>query len=132
MPPNGVIFILEVGGKVQGLGRVSRLEEGIGELNNMYISQGFRGKGYGKKMLKLLIEKAKELGYSTLRLDTGNHSTAAQHIYRKAGFKERGYYGSNPYGRVAQNTTEDGRIYYENKKYFEMKLLPPFSESTKF
>jgi len=120
--PEGFLYILEVNGKAAGMGRLSKLEDDVAEINNMFISSEFRGRGYGKEILKRLEEKAKEFGYSTLRLDTGTHNEAAQHIYRKAGFKERGYYGSTATGRVARNETEDGRRYYENKTYMEKKL----------
>jgi len=103
-PPEGIILILEVEGKAAG------------------ISSEYRGRGYGKVMLEQLEEKAREFGYSTLRLDTGAHNEAAQHIYRRAGFTEREYYNSSAHGRVAKNETEDGHIYYENKVYMEKKL----------
>ena len=42
-----------------------------------------------------LMEKAEELGYSTLRLDTADFMTVAQGIYRSAGFKEISEYGGS-------------------------------------
>jgi ribosomal protein S18 acetylase RimI-like enzyme len=121
-PPQGIIMVLEVNGEPAGLGRLSVLEGKIAEINNMFVSSAYRGHGYGKAILNRLEEKAREFGYSILRLDTGAHNVAAQHMYRQSGYNERGYYSSTPYGRVAKNETEDGKIYYANKKYFE-KIL---------
>jgi GNAT superfamily N-acetyltransferase len=121
-PPDGLILVLEDNGKPVGVGRLSILEDRVAEINNMYISQDYRGHGFGKLILDNLIEKAREFGYETLRLDTSSYSKAAQHIYHEAGFVERDYYGSSSHGRVAKNTTEAGRIYYENKIYMEKKL----------
>jgi ribosomal protein S18 acetylase RimI-like enzyme len=121
-PPDGIILILEVDGKAMGMGRLSKLDEGIVEINNMFVSSRHRGKGYGKMMLRSLEDKAREFGYSTVRLDTGAFNVAAQHMYRKAGYIERDYYGSTNYGRVAKDDTEEGRIYYANKIYMEKKL----------
>ena len=104
------------------MGRLSKLEDDVAEINNMFISSEYRGRGYGKVMLEQLEEKAREFGYSTLRLDTGAHNEAAQHIYRRAGFTKREYYNSSAHGRVAKNETKDGHIYYENKVYMEKKL----------
>jgi len=121
-PPDGIILILEVDGEAMGMGRLSKLEEGIVEINNMFVSSEQRGKGYGKMMLRSLEDKAHEFGYSTVRLDTGTFNVAAHQMYRKAGYVETEYYGSAHYGRVARDYTEEGRIYYANKIYMEKKL----------
>jgi ribosomal protein S18 acetylase RimI-like enzyme len=121
-PPEGIILILEVDGEAMGMGRLSKLDEGVVEINNMFVSSEQRGKGYGKMMLTSLEDKAREFGYSTVRLDTGAFNVAAQHMYRKAGYIERDYYGSTNYGRVAKDDTDEGRIYYANKIYMEKKL----------
>jgi GNAT superfamily N-acetyltransferase len=72
-PPEGIIYILESEGKAVGMGALRKLQDGIGEIKRMYIRPNpiYRGKGYGKKMLYRLEEKAREFGISTLRLDTG-------------------------------------------------------------
>jgi len=120
-PPEGFIYILEVDGETAGTGRLSKLEDGICELNNMYIRPKFRGMGFGKEILKQLEDKAWEFGYSTLRLDTSpEYMPAAVHIYRRAGFKERGPYSSQQ--RVATYDSEDGSKYYRMKTYMEKEL----------
>ena len=101
-PPKGIIMVLEVDGVIAGIGRLSILEDKIAEINNMFVSSEYRGFGYGKAILNSLEEKAMEYGYTTLLLDTGAHNDAAQHIYRKAGYRERDYYSSTPHGRVAK------------------------------
>jgi len=121
-PPEGLILVLEDAGKPVGVGRLSIIEDEVAEINNMYISPNYRGHGYGKQILYNLIEKAKEFGYKTLRLDTSSYSRAAQHIYHEAGFKDIEYYGSTEHGRVAKNDTEAGKIYYSQKIYMEKKL----------
>jgi putative acetyltransferase len=78
--------------KAVGMGALRKLEEGIGEVKRMFIQPGHRGKGYGKLMMDGLIDKARELGYHTLRLDTANYLAAAIHIYRSVGFRERDKY----------------------------------------
>jgi GNAT superfamily N-acetyltransferase len=121
-PPYGIILILEVDGEAMGMGRLSKLEDGVVEINNMFISAKQRGNGYGKLMLNELEETARGFGYSIVRLDTGVFNVAARHMYEKAGYVEREYYGSSPFGRVAQANTEEGKIYYENKIYMEKQL----------
>lgn len=98
-PPEGIVFILDVDGKMGGMGALKRLEEGIAEVKRMYVRPEYRGNGYGRKMLNKLIEAAKEFGYSTLRLDTAEFMKAALGLYRSAGFKEREPYSGTEYTR---------------------------------
>ena len=58
----------------------------------MYIRPSRRGKGYGKQLLNKLLEKGKEFGISTFRLETSRFMTVAQHIYKSNGFIEREEY----------------------------------------
>ena len=129
--PEGFIYILEVDGETAGTGRLSKLEDGICELNNMYIRPKFRGMGLRKEMLNQLEEKVGEFGYSTLRLDTSpEYMPAAVHIYRRAGFKERGPYSSQQ--RVATYDSENGSKYYRMKTYMEKELKTIFPNTIFF
>jgi L-amino acid N-acyltransferase YncA len=76
----------------------------------MFIQPEFHRKGYGKEMMVRLMDRARELGYSTLRLDTAYFLEAAVHIFKSAGFKERGKY---------PGTESEGGSYYI---YMEKKL----------
>jgi GNAT superfamily N-acetyltransferase len=76
----GITYVLEIDGKVEGMGALIKLEEGVGEIKRMYIRPKYQGKGYGKEMFNRLITKAKELGYSTLRLETADFSTTAHQM----------------------------------------------------
>jgi len=91
-PPEGIIYVLDVDGKMAGMGALRRLEDGVAEIKRMYVRPEHRGHGYGRKMLNKLTEAAKQFGYSTLRLDTGEFMEAAVGLYLSAGFRERGPY----------------------------------------
>jgi len=91
-PPEGVLYILMVDGKVSGMGAIKKLGDTVGELKSMYIRPEYRGKGYGKNRVSKLLETGEELGFSTFRLDTSKFMVAAQHIYKLAGFRERDKY----------------------------------------
>ncbi|MCK4778942.1 MAG: GNAT family N-acetyltransferase [Candidatus Lokiarchaeota archaeon] len=91
-PPNGIFYILQIKDKIVGMGAFRKLKDNTGDVKRMYIRQEFRGKGYGKALLKKLLSKAKEFGCSKILLDTGLFMTAAQHVYRSAGFKETAKY----------------------------------------
>ena len=92
LPPEGIYYILQVSKSIIGMGALRKIEYGIGEIKRMYIQPKYRGSGYGKKLLAQLLEKAKEFGFSSVRLDTGEFMTAAHRVYRLAGFQERERY----------------------------------------
>ena len=92
LPPEGIYYVLQVKGKIGGMGALRKLKNEVGEIKRMYIKPEYRKKGYGKAMLKQLLKKGKEFGFSTVRLDTGKFMEAAQYVYRSAGFQEREKY----------------------------------------
>jgi GNAT superfamily N-acetyltransferase len=109
-PYQGIIYLLMVDDKAVGMGALRKLEDGVGEIKRMFIRPEFHRKGYGKEMMVRLMDRARELGYSTLRLDTAYFLEAAVHIFKSAGFKERGKY---------PGTESEGGSYYI---YMEKKL----------
>jgi predicted GNAT family acetyltransferase len=68
------------------------LRETVGEVKRMYNRLEYRGKGYAKQMVNRLLEEGRKLGCTHFLLDSSQFMPAAQHIYRSAGFKERGPY----------------------------------------
>jgi len=91
-PPNGIVYLLEVDGCIVGMGGLKKLRDDVGEIKRMYIQPSFRGRGYGRKLLNKLLEKGREFGFSTFRLETSRFMEAAQRIYHSAGFVEIGEY----------------------------------------
>ena len=91
-PPEGIIYLLVVGGEIAGMGAVRKLGDEVGEIKRMYTRRTFRGRGYGRRMLNRLLEAGREFGCSSFLLDSPRWSHAAHHIYRSTGFEERGEY----------------------------------------
>ncbi|MHA1967393.1 MAG: GNAT family N-acetyltransferase [Candidatus Hodarchaeales archaeon] len=91
-PPEGISYLLYVEEEVAGMGALRNLNDDIGEIKRMYIRPKYRGKGLGKKMLKQLLKKGKEFGFSTIYLNTGPFMKSARHIYHSFGFIERQEY----------------------------------------
>ena len=54
----------------------------------MYFLPSARGKGYGRSLLMVCIEKARELGYEKCYLETFNTMKDAMVLYEKAGFRK--------------------------------------------
>jgi ribosomal protein S18 acetylase RimI-like enzyme len=58
---------------------------------------GARGRGLGRRLLRALEEAAAELGWHTVRLDTGDQQPDALALFRSAGYREIPDYNANPY-----------------------------------
>ena len=65
-----------------------RLDDASCELRKMYLLKRARGKGVGEFILKYAIQKAKEIGYSRIVLETISPLKEAIALYKKHGFKE--------------------------------------------
>ncbi len=87
-PPDGIFYLLQVNNKIIGMGAFRKLDDNTGEVKRMYIRQEFRGNGYGKALLKKLLNLGKEIGCSRILLDTGEFMSAAQYVYHSTGFQE--------------------------------------------
>ena len=84
-------FVVEQGGKVLGGAGIAPLDgeedSGVCELRKMYFSPELRGQGVGKTLIDLCINKAKEIGYHSMYLETINSMEVAQKLYKSRGFK---------------------------------------------
>lgn len=56
------------------------------ELQKLYLSDDAKGRGLGYEMIRYLEDKARELGYEQIYLETHTNLAAAIHIYEKSGY----------------------------------------------
>ncbi len=82
-------FSLWSNGLLAACGALKRLDGDRGELKSMRSANGFRGKGYGRKLLRFLIRDARAGGMTELYLETGNAPLfdAAKSLYLSEGFQ---------------------------------------------
>lgn len=70
-----------------------------GHITNIAVSEGFRDKGIGSKILSELIEICKKKSACSMTLEVRSNNEAAKHLYKKYGFEEAGvrpkYYADN-------------------------------------
>ncbi len=57
------------------------------ELVKYYVNSDYRGKGIGKSLMQLCIDRAKEEGYGRMYLETASELAGAIGLYERAGFK---------------------------------------------
>ncbi len=84
----GEYLVGEYDGQVVVMGALKRTTAERAEVRRMRVAPEYQGKGFGQAMLEAIEQRAKELGYKTLHLDTGVSMVAAQGLYRKNGFQE--------------------------------------------
>ena len=61
----------------------------------LVVAPEARRQGLGRRLLEALEDKARELGYARIRLDTGNRQPHAQAMYERAGYHPIENYNGN-------------------------------------
>jgi ribosomal protein S18 acetylase RimI-like enzyme len=89
--PNNFIFRLE--SEAQSVGAIWFAVRGGQAAKKLFVSDIFidenqRGKGYGKKAMLLIEEKARELGLARIGLHVFAKNTPAVELYRSLGFED--------------------------------------------
>ena len=95
-PPHGIFLVGYEDGRAVCCGGIKTLEPGICEFKRMYVVPQRRGGGAGRVLLAGLEQRARELGFHTARLDTGDQQPSAQHIYESSGYREIANFNANP------------------------------------
>ena len=70
--------------------------DGIGEIKRLYVAPAARGLGLGRLLVERIIVVARQIGYSSLLLDTLPFMKEAQSLYVSLGFKPTAPYRYNP------------------------------------
>jgi len=83
---NGWFVIGETDGRLITMGALRKIDDHMAEIKRMRTQPDMQGKGIGKKVLELLINKAKELNYTEIILETSDRQPAARKIYATYGF----------------------------------------------
>ncbi len=105
-PPTGRLYLVESNGEYVGCAGLRRIEnETTCELKRMYIKPSHRKLGIAKALMESAIQTARDLGYTTMKLDTiGYKMPLAVKLYTSFGFQETTPYNHNPH---------EGVVYFE-------------------
>ncbi len=61
--------------------------DGCAELQKLYLTDSAKGQGLGYTLIRIIEDKARELGYRQMYLETHTNLQAAIHVYEKSGYK---------------------------------------------
>jgi len=96
-PPDGALFLALWNFQPAGCIAFYRMEDPeICEMKRLFVRPAYRKTGTGRALVALLMEKAKEMGYKKMRLDTLARLGPAIELYKQFGFRETAPYYKNP------------------------------------
>jgi len=81
-------------GTPAGCGGLRRLDDATGEVKRMYVSREHRGTGVADAVLRALEDHARGLGWTHLRLETGDGQPEATRFYTRSGYARIPCFGS--------------------------------------
>lgn len=70
-----------------------KYDDDTAEVKRAFIKKEYRGKGISKQLMKMLIERAKEKGYTRMVLETGDLLFESKGLYKSIGFNIIENYG---------------------------------------
>ena len=106
--PDGRLMLALYDQKIAGCVGLWKVNKEVCEMKRLWVRPEFRGRKIGRELAEYVIEQAKIIGYSRMKLDTIDSMTAAIKLYVSLGFKSISAYRYNP---------------VEGAEYMELKLL---------
>ncbi|MCR8851034.1 GNAT family N-acetyltransferase [Rossellomorea sp. SC111] len=83
----GECFVAELENKIVGVYVLLPTRPETVELVNVAVAEELHGKGIGKQLVMDAVKVAKERGYKTIEVGTGNSGVGQLALYQKCGFR---------------------------------------------
>lgn len=94
--PCGRLYVAYYENQVAGCIALRKLNDKECEMKRLYVIPEFRNNGIAKALVEKLVSDAKEIGYSSMLLDTLPFLQTAIKMYKKMGFYEIECYNNSP------------------------------------
>jgi putative acetyltransferase len=99
--PTGVLLIAKDRDDACGCVAVRPMEGTICEMKRLFVRPDWRGRGLGRRLAEAILDRARSLSYTAMRLDTLDRLTEAMCLYESMGFRRIPAYYDNPLEGVA-------------------------------
>ena len=94
--PEGSLLLAFYNNQPAGCVALKKINDHSCEMKRMFVYPEFHGKGIGHALAKAIIDEAKKIGYSSMKLDTSIRQMEAQKLYQGFGFKNTEAYYELP------------------------------------
>lgn len=94
--PDGRLLLALYDQKIAGCVALWKVSDQVCEMKRLWVRPEFRGKKIGRQLAEFVIEQAKLIGYSKMKLDTIDTMTEAIKLYVSLGFRSTSAYRYNP------------------------------------
>ncbi len=103
--PQGLLLVADHQGRIEGAvkfypdaaqSHLGQWPAGAASIRMLAVRPGSRGRGYGVRLTKECLRRARDLKIRTIFLYTGTFMAAARHIYEKLGFKRAEEFDRDP------------------------------------
>jgi len=95
-PPRGALFVVPEANRLVAMIGLRPLEGTISEMKRLFVRPEARGRGLAKQLIAHVLDEARRLGYSEIRLDTLPMMGDAQALYAAMGFADIEAYYETP------------------------------------
>lgn len=100
------------------------------EVKRVFVQKAYRGRNIGGMLIENLVEKAKELGFRSMILETGLFLKASVRLYRRFGFERIRNYGDYQNMKesycMGRGLGEDAILYCEERRATSEQLYQLF------
>jgi DNA-binding MarR family transcriptional regulator len=97
IPPRGAFLVMTIDGDPVACGAVKAMAPGVGYIKRMWVATSVRGLGFGRRLLGALESQARDLGFTTLCLETNRALVEAIRLYERSGYVEVSPFNTEPY-----------------------------------
>lgn len=101
------LLLAKFGHQPAGCVALREIDANSCEMKRMFVYEEYHGIGVGRALAKAIIQQAKELHYTTMKLDTSIRQIEAQKLYESLGF-----YRSEPYYKLPK-TLQNWLVFME-------------------
>jgi GNAT superfamily N-acetyltransferase len=92
----GALLLATLNGAAVGCVALRQLDDESAEMKRMYVDDAGRGQGVGRALGEAVIQRARDLEYTAMCLDTSTEQHEAIGLYRSLGFEETEPYHDLP------------------------------------